>query len=115
MQFAMDFSCDSPLQVCCPTLVQPKVFPGCIADEVATPTVRQFVGNDIDVLPIFANDRGSGKSIDGILHATIREGCGKNEDVVRSPCVRVHYFLANLKKVLHICFELPLAFSKFIW
>lgn len=48
-----------------------EVLPRSVADEIATPAVRELVSDDIHILPVFADDCGSCKCEDWVLHATI--------------------------------------------
>ncbi len=45
------------------------MFPAATGHEVAAPAVGKLVGNDVDVLPVTADNGGRGKSEDGVLHA----------------------------------------------
>jgi hypothetical protein len=55
--------------ICGPALIQPKVLPRAIGNEVPAPAVREFVGNDIDVRLITGYDSRSSKGDIGVLHA----------------------------------------------
>ena len=47
------------------------MFPAAACHEVSAPAVAQFMGNNIDVLPVPADDGRGSKCKDGILHAYV--------------------------------------------
>jgi hypothetical protein len=66
---AVHLGLDAPLQVGGPALVEPKVLPGCVRHKVARPAVRDLVRDDVDVLPVLADDGRRREREDRILHA----------------------------------------------
>jgi len=88
----MDTGQDATLKVHSPSLVQPtinkvrmwapcnlsthtlarhdlQVLPAATCDKVATPTMAQFVSNDIDVLAIATDDSWCCKGINRVFHS----------------------------------------------
>lgn len=103
-----------PFKVNGPALVQPKMLPRGIGDQVSTPAVSQLVRNDIHIFAVlgrhqFSSSQGptscplygthlgddtwSGEGEDGVLHATVRETWRQDQNIVLAPNVGVHNFL----------------------
>ena len=45
------------------------MLPAAARHQIPAPAVAELMGNDIDVLPVAADDGGRGKGVDGVLHA----------------------------------------------
>lgn len=45
------------------------MLPAGVGHQVTAPAVGKLVSNDVDVLPVAADDGGGSKSVDGVLHA----------------------------------------------
>lgn len=65
----VDGGADAALDVDGPSLVEPEVLPAAAGHEVPAPAVGELVGDDVYVLAVTADEGGSCKSVDGVLHA----------------------------------------------
>ena len=64
---AVDFALDAAFEVDGPAFVEPEVFPGGVADEVAGPAVGEFVGNNVDILTVAGDEGRRGEGIDWVF------------------------------------------------
>ncbi len=64
--------------------VQPEVIDSGIRDQIASPRVSQFVGDDVDQGAVACDYSWREKCHARILHAAEREGRRKNQHVVPS-------------------------------
>ena len=60
----------------------------------------EFVGDDVDVLTVAGDDGGRGESVDGVLHAAVRERGRQDEDVVLMPGIGVDEGFGGLDELL---------------
>mmetsp|Transcript_29045 Transcript_29045/g.69404 ORF Transcript_29045/g.69404 Transcript_29045/m.69404 type:complete len:238 (-) Transcript_29045:943-1656(-) len=70
-----------------PSLVEPKVLPGDVGDEVAEPRVRDLVRNDVGEAPVAGEERRRDKGEARVLHPSVREARRQQQQVVAAPQV----------------------------
>ena len=75
-------------------------------DKVAHPAVSNLVGNNIDQRTVSSQKRGSDKGQAGVLHATIGEGGGQDQEIIATPIVGSQELLTSANKGLGVN-ELP--------
>lgn len=49
-----------------------QMLQACVGNKVATPAMAQLVSDDVDILAVSADDGGSSKCVNGVLHACSR-------------------------------------------
>lgn len=82
MKHTIQLPANSSLSVHREALVQPKITPGGVGDEVPKPAVADLVYNDISKRAIAGQQTGRDKGQAGVLHPTEREGWRHEQHII---------------------------------
>ena len=99
---AIDCLHDALFEVHGEAFVEPEIVPRGVGDQVATPTVGQFVGHERHQASVARNDGGRGECESWIFHASEREGGRKDQEVVAFPSVFAVQVFGGHQHVLHL-------------
>ena len=71
--------------------------------------MAELVGDDIDIFAVSADHGGCYVGVDGVLHASVGEAGGQDEEIILFPLVWfLDDFLELLDVVFRVLFEFPL-------